>query len=195
MATTLKMSVFKPVFIDQRVALTPLEFREAASDIDGFLLAKMKKDLDGQCCIHGYVREGSMQIVARSMGQAEHGRFTGDFLYYCKIRIDCLTLHEGQVVEGQVIKANKMGAYALLTEGEQTLEAVRVLLPREFHVGSAEFDGLEPGTRIRMKILRSRFQKNDAFIQAAGTLETVSGPGLVTGPVKALLPAVTATEA
>ena len=166
------MSIFTPVFIDQRVALTPMEFRAAADDIDSFLLAKMKKDVEGRCCIHGYVREGSMQILARSMGQAEHGRFTGDFMYFCKIKMDCLALHEGQVITGQILKANKMGAYALATDGGQTLEAARILLPREFHAGNTEFDALAPGANIKMKILRSRFQKNDAFIQAAGVLES-----------------------
>jgi hypothetical protein len=165
------MSIFTPVFIDQRIALTPQEFRQAADDIDGFLLTKMKKNIEGACSRDGYVREGSMQILARSMGQAEHGRFTGDFLFYCKVKMDCLALHEGQIVNAQVLKANKMGAYALLTEGGQTLEAARILLAREFHSGQANFDSIKEGDSIRVKILRSIFQKNDSFIQAAGVLE------------------------
>jgi DNA-directed RNA polymerase subunit E'/Rpb7 len=187
------MSLFAPVFLDQRVSLKPAEFREASSDIDAFLLSKMAKDVEDQCSRDGYVRAGSMKILARSMGQAEHGRFTGDFIFYCKIRIDCLSLHQGQLVEGQILKANKMGAYALLTEGGQVLEAVRVLLPREFHVGNVDFDTLVPGSRVRIKILKSIFQKNDAFIQAAGTVEESlpSGPGPAPGP---LLPAVSETE-
>jgi DNA-directed RNA polymerase subunit E'/Rpb7 len=168
---TTAMSIFTPVFIDQRIALTPQEFREAADDIDGFLLAKMKKNVEGVCSRDGYVREGSMQILARSMGQAEHGRFTGDFMFFCKIKMDCLSLHEGQIVSGQILKANKMGAYALLTEGDQTLEAARILLAREFHHGQENFDSLKEGDAVRIKILRSIFQKNDAFIQAAGVLE------------------------
>jgi hypothetical protein len=187
------MSLFTPVFLEQRLTLKPSEFREASGDIDGFLLARAAKEIEGQCSQHGYVREGSMKILARSMGQAEHGRFTGDFIFYCKLRVDCLALHQGQLVEGQILKANKMGAYALLTEGGQVLEAVRVLLPREFHVGNVDFDTLVPGSRVRMKILKSVFQKNDAFIQAAGTVEET----LPMAPSAAapLLPAVSETEA
>jgi hypothetical protein len=189
------MPVFAPVFIDQRVSLSPSEFRDASTDIDAFLLAKMKKTVEGVCSSHGYVREGSLQIMARSMGQAEHGRFTGDFLFYCKLRMDCLSLHEGQMVEAQVLKANKAGAYALLTDGGQTLEAARVLLPREFHVGNVDFDALAPGSRVRVKILKSVFQKNDAFIQALGTVEESLGPASASSgeALKSLLPAV-ATE-
>jgi len=186
------MSLFAPVFIEQRIALKPAEFRDASTDIDGFILAKAAKEMEGQCCIHGYVRENSMKIMARSMGQAEHGRFTGDFMFHCKMRIDCLLLNEGQLVDGQILKANKMGAYALLTEGGQILEAVRVLLPREFHVGNVDFDTLVPGSKVRIKILKSRFQKSDAFIQAAGVIEEIL-PNIA-GPVKPLLPAVSETE-
>jgi hypothetical protein len=31
------MSLFKPVYLDQRVALSPTEFRAASADIDDFL--------------------------------------------------------------------------------------------------------------------------------------------------------------
>jgi hypothetical protein len=191
------MPVFSPVFIDHRVSLSPSEFRDASTDIDAFLLAKIKKTVEGVCSIHGYVREGSLQIMARSMGQAEHGRFTGDFLYYCKLRMDCLALHEGQILDAQILKANKAGAYALLTDGGQTLEAARVLLPREFHVGNVDFDALAPGSRVRVKILKSVFQKNDAFIQALGTVEETLGASSASsasGPLPVLKPALPATE-
>ena len=91
---------------------------------------------------------------------------------------------------------NKAGAYALLTDGGQTLEAARVLLPREFHVGNVDFDALAPGSRVRVKILKSVFQKNDAFIQALGTVEESLGPSSasVGEALKPLQPAV-ATEA
>jgi len=107
--------------------------------------------------------------------------------------MECLRLTEGQVVDAQVLKANKMGAYAILMEGGQPLEAARVLLPREFHVGNAEFDGLVPGISIKLRILRAVFQKNDAFIQAVGVLDTTVG-GAKAALLPALLPAVV-TEA
>jgi len=185
--------LFTPVFVDKRVALAPGEFREAAENIDEFLLTKLRKGTEGTCSTDGYVRVDSMKILSRSMGQAEHGRFTGDFIYYCKVRMECLRLTEGQVVDAQVLKANKMGAYAILMEGGQPLEAARVLLPREFHVGNAEFDALVPGISIKLRILRAVFQKNDAFIQAVGVLDTTVG-GAKAALLPALLPAVV-TEA
>jgi len=165
------MTLYRPVFMDRRVQVTPSELGDAAADIDAFLLKKIRKGLEGACCTHGYVRKGSTQMLARSMGQAEHCRFTGDFMYFCKIRILCMLPEVGQVVDAQVLKANKLGAYALVVDQGNVTEAMRILVPRDLHIGNAEFDDLMPDQIVRVRILRSRFQGNDAFIQAVGTYE------------------------
>ena len=165
------MTLYRPVFMDRRVQVTPSELSDAAADIDAFLLKKIRKGLEGACCTHGYVRRGSTQMLARSMGQAEHCRFTGDFMYFCKIRILCMLPEVGQVVDAQVLKANKLGAYALVVDQGNVTEAMRILVPRDLHIGNAEFDDLMPDQIVRVRILRSRFQGNDAFIQAVGTYE------------------------
>lgn len=183
---SVRMSLFKPVYIDQRIDLSPTEFRDAAVDITNFLLEKMRGRMEGKCTTHGYVRIGSMQILARSMGQAEHGRFTGSFIYYCKIRIDCLLPYNEQIVDGRILKMNKLGAYALLTENGEDLEAMRILLPRDLHLGNAAFDNLTVGSMVRMRLLRSRFQANDAFIQAVAIYDST----LVSGAVKQMINAV-----
>lgn len=167
----IRMPLFKPVYLDQRISLSPTDFREAADDIDAFLLAKMKKGLEGHCCTHGYVRPGSTQILARSMGQAEHGRFTGDFMFHCKLKLQCLLPHADQLVDARILKVNKLGAYALVVDDGRVREAMRILIPRDLHIGSAEFDAIQVGQGIRVKLLRSRFQVNDAFIQAVGLFE------------------------
>jgi len=191
-----RMTLFKPVFIDQRVSLSPTEFREAADDIDSFLVAKIRKGLEGQCCTHGYVRPGSTQILARSMGQAEHGRFTGDFLYQCKVKIMCLLPHADQIVDARILKMNKLGGYALLVDDGSLHEAMRILLPRDLHLGNGEFDNLEVGQGVRIRLLRSRFQANDAFIQAVAVFEGMAPAADTKGEDKeeVLLPAVQATE-
>lgn len=188
-------SIFRPVYLDQRVVLTPMELREAAKDVDSFLTKKLRKRLEEQCCIHGWVRGGSTQILARSMGQAEHCRFTGDFLYTCKVRVLCYLPESGQVVDAQILKVNKSGAYALIVDNGRVTEAVRVFLPRDLHLGNQSFDELQVEQVVRVKLLLSRFQANDAFIQAVATFEGMSMTEVVTPARKgALQPAVAPTE-
>lgn len=196
MATKRNMTIYKPVYLDQRIMLSPTEFREAAADIDAHLAKKMRKALEGMCCTHGYVRPGSAQILARSMGQAEHCRFTGDFLFQCKVKVLCLLPEAGQIVDAQVLKVNKLGAYALIVDDGRVQEAMRILVPRDLHIGNTEFDGLVPDQIVRVRLLRSRFQANDAFIQAVGLYEGASSAVLkVPTDKKKMLAATSATEA
>lgn len=196
MATKRSMTIYKPVYLDQRVTLSPTEFREAAADIDAHLVKKMRKVLEGMCCTNGYVRPGSTQILARSMGQAEHCRFTGDFLFQCKVKVMCLLPEAGQIIDAQVLKINKLGAYALVVDDGRLQEAMRILVPRDLHVGNKEFDELASEQIIRIKLLRSRFQANDAFIQAVGLYEGASS-AVLKAPTdkKKILAATSMTEA
>jgi len=189
-----RMTIFKPVYLDQRVSLTPSELRDASDDIDAFLLAKIRKDLESQCCTHGYVLNGSTQILARSMGQAEHGRFTGDFIFNCKVKISCLLPTADQIIEGRILKMNKLGGYALLVDEGKIHEAMRILLPRDLHLGNTEFDSIEVGQGVRIKLLRSRFQAKDAFIQAVGVFEGLVHQVIQEADDALLQPAVEATE-
>ena len=195
-AKAITMSLFKPVYLDRRIPIAPTELRDAATNIDEFLVKKIRKNLEGVCCTHGYVRPGSTQILARSMGQAEHGRFTGDFLYHCKVKVACLLPHANQLVDARVLKVNKLGAYALIVDQGDVREAMRILVPRDLHLGNQEFDRLEVGQGIRVKILRSRFQNNDAFIQAVGTYEGLvsAADAKADGETVRLQPAVPETE-
>ncbi len=179
------MTLFKSVYLDHRLSLSPTELHDAAADMDAFLVKKIRRAIEGQCCTHGYVRPGSTQILARSMGQAEHCRFTGDFIYHCKIRVLCLLPEAGQMVDARILKVNKLGAYALIVDDGQIQEAMRILIPRDLHLGNEEFDALEADQGIKVRILQSRFQANDAFIQAVGTYE---------GPSAAATAAVTYKE-
>ena len=181
--------------MDMRIPLSPAEFREAAPNIDDYLTKKLRKRLEEKCCVHGYVRQGSTQILARSMGQAEHCRFTGDFMYVCKVRVLCFLPEAGQVVDAQVLKMNKGGAYALVVDGGRVSEAVRIFVPRDLHIGNAEFDALEEEQVIRVHLMGSRFQANDPFIQAVGAFEGMS-KAVVKVPARkgALDPEIVPTE-
>jgi DNA-directed RNA polymerase subunit E'/Rpb7 len=191
-----RMGLFRPVYMDHRITLSPMELRDAAKDIDTYLTKKIRKRVEEKCCIHGWVRGGSTQILGRSMGQAEHCRFTGDFLYTCKIRVLCLLPETGQIVDAQILKINKGGAYALIVEGGRVTEAARIFVPRDLHLGNQAYDELQEEQVIRVRIQMSRFQANDPFIQAVGTFEGLS-TAEVTVPAKkdALKPAVPPTEA
>lgn len=158
--------MYSTIFLDERVALTPGELNliRSTDDLRNIIQTKLREKHEGKCNANGYVRPGSIELLARSIGVAENGTFTGNIIYDCKLKCDVLYPTASSIVEVKVIKMNKMGAYAVYDE------AIRILLPRDLHVGNDEFAKIMEGDNVRVSIERSRFQTNDPFIMAVGKL-------------------------
>jgi hypothetical protein len=172
--------MFHTVFLDERIALTPNELNIVVSP-DGardIIITKLREKHEGKCNANGYIRPGSIQLLGRSMGIAENGRFTGNLLYDCKLKCEILYPTAGIKMDAHVIKVNKMGAYAVYEQ------AIRILLPRDLHIGDVDFDSIKEGDMVNVSIERSRFQANDPFIMAVGKLAHAT-----TATVTAIIPA------
>lgn len=158
--------MYRTMFLDDRMAVSPSELNQlkTAEDFQELLLTKLRERMEGKCNSNGYVKPGSIEILDRTIGECENGRFTGNLLYDCKIKCDVLYPTADSVVDAYVIKVTKMGAWAVLEE------AMRILLPRDLHLGSKEFDGIKEGEKVKVNIQRSRFQTNDPYIMAVGKL-------------------------
>jgi hypothetical protein len=72
-------------------------------------------------------------------------------------------------VEVEVLKSNKMGIYAVYQN------AIRIMVPRDLHLGDEDFDQLKVGDRIRVEIQKSRFQLRDPFIVSVGVYRGLAG--------------------
>lgn len=158
--------MYVPMYLDERVSLSPTDLNVITSSdvLKDVLETKLREIHEGKCNANGFVRPGSLKLLGRSMGLAENGRFTANVIYDCKVSCEILHPTVGMTLDVFVIKVNKMGAYAVFEE------AIRVLLPRDLHVGNAEFDEIEEGQTVRVVLDRSRFQTKDTFIMAVGRL-------------------------
>ena len=159
---------------EEKVALTSADLSREITNFDDILLEKLRGQLEGKCSRHGYVIPGSLELLSRSMGAAEKGRFTADFLYYIKAQGKVYNPPDGFQIEGDVIRKNKMGLYVIIQN------AIRIMIPRDLHIGNEEFDAIQIGDVIRAEIKKSRFQVNDTHILSIGQyLTTVSSVGSV----------------
>jgi DNA-directed RNA polymerase subunit E'/Rpb7 len=169
---------------EEQVALTPKDLCHDIASFDDLLKEKLQIKLEGKCSRHGYVISGTLNVLSRSMGVMERGRFTGSILYYIQAEADVLNPPEGEVIEGVVIRKNKMGMYVSynVKENESQAEALRVIVPRDLHIGSEEFENVEIGERVNVQIKKSRFQINDPYILSVGMF--VSSAGKVPAPIR-----------
>jgi DNA-directed RNA polymerase subunit E'/Rpb7 len=169
---------------EEQVALTPKDLCHDITSFDDLLKEKLQIKLEGKCSRHGYVISGTLNVLSRSMGVIERGRFTGSVLYYIQAEADVLNPPEGEVIEGVVIRKNKMGMYVSynVKENESEAEALRVIVPRDLHIGSEEFENVEIGERVNVQIKKSRFQINDPYILSVGMF--VSSAGKAPAPIR-----------
>ncbi len=170
------------VIFEEKVALSPIELRPEITSFDSILLEKLKKQLEGKCSKHGYVIPGSLRLLSRSLGIVEKGHFTADILYYMKAEGKVYNPPEGTRLEGEVMRKNKMGLYVILND------AIRIMIPRDLHIGNESFDKVEIGDKIQIEIKKSRYQVNDTHILSIGAY---LGKGATAeGGVKEQVPAV-----
>jgi DNA-directed RNA polymerase subunit E'/Rpb7 len=157
---------------EEKVILTPGDLRPEIESFDDILLGKLKGTLEGKCSKHGYVIPNSLELLSRSMGAAEKGHFTSDFLYYMKVQGKVYNPPDGLEVEGEVVRKNKMGLYVIINN------AIRIMIPRDLHIGNEDFDAIQIGDVVRVEIKKSRFQVNDTHILSIGQyLQTVHSVG------------------
>jgi hypothetical protein len=156
-------------FFQEKVYLTPKDLRNDIESIDDILVLKLKERLEQRCSPHGYVMPGTLEILTRSTGMVDSGRFSGDWAFLVKAKGQVLNPPEGSLVEVEVLKSNKMGVYAVYEN------AIRLMVPRDLHLGDDEFDALKVGDRIKVEIQKSRFQLRDQFIVSVGMYRGLSG--------------------
>jgi DNA-directed RNA polymerase subunit E'/Rpb7 len=147
---------------EEQVPLTPKDLRNEIKSIDSLLEQKLQAKLEGRCSRHGYVLPGSIQILSRSMGIVEKGRFTGSVLFHVQAEGQVLNPPDGLVLEGEVVRKNKMGVYV------NYKDAIRVIVPRDPNIGNDEFEEISVGDTIKVEVKKSRFQVNDEYILSVG---------------------------
>ena len=170
----------------EKVYLTPKDLSGEITSIDAILLNKVKERLEQRCSPHGYVLPGTLELLTRSAGMVDSGRFSGDWAFLVKAKGRVLHPPEGSIVDVEILKSNKMGIYAVYEN------AIRLMVPRDLHIGDQEFEELKVGERIRVEIQKSRFQLRDPFIVSVGLYRGRSGAPVapITAAMRTIAPVI-----
>jgi len=161
---------YTAVFQEQ-ISLTPKDLKREILSIDDLLERKFASKIENRCSRNGFVLPNSIKILSRSLGYLEKGRFTGNIIFHIQAESDVLNPPDGTILEGDVMRKNKMGMYVNYND------AIRVILPRDLHIGNEAFEEVAVGDRVRVEIKKSRFQVNDAYILSVGIFKERLGSG------------------
>ena len=171
---------------EQKIALTPSDLNKlSTTPLDALLVTHLRAKLEGSCSSHGFVIPQSLELLSRSMGHVENGRYTGNVIFHLQAQGRVYNPSNGTLLIGEVLKKNKMGLYIIYKD------AIRILVPRDLHLGNDAFEAIQPGDQIQIEIRKSRFQVNDPFILSVGVFieKTINGV-----PVAAASASVAATN-
>lgn len=144
-----------------------LHAKDLKRNIESSLLAQLKHQYEGRCVPEGYLMRRSLSIVEHSLGRLNLIR--GGLDYVVKFQADVCLPHPGQAFRAPVVLKSKIGLHA-------ELPPLKILLPRDLHIGTGEFDEAAEGQEIEVEVLGSRFQQGDETIVVLGKLRSIVQP-------------------
>jgi DNA-directed RNA polymerase subunit E'/Rpb7 len=151
--------------------------RYLQKNIQSSLLAQLKLAYEGKCLFEGYIQPESIGIVRYSLGRIN--TLKGGVDYDVEFQTDICMPHAGQTLRANVVLRSKVGIHA-------EVSPVKVLLPRDLHIGVEEFEQIEPGQDIEFEVVGAQFRQQDKDIIVVGKLKSALGAAplapLLSGP-------------
>jgi DNA-directed RNA polymerase subunit E'/Rpb7 len=133
-------------------------------NIEASLLAQLRHRYEGVCVAEGYIHDRSIAVLEYSLGRTNF--IKGGLDYTVKFQADVCMPHPGQTFRVPVTLKSKIGIHAEMTP-------LKVLLPRDLHIGSPDFETAKEGEEIEFEVVGARFQQGDDSIVVLGKLKTV----------------------
>jgi DNA-directed RNA polymerase subunit E'/Rpb7 len=137
-------------------------------NIIGSLLSQLKMHFEGRCSSEGFIQKGSINILEYSIGRSNYR--TGGIDYDVKFQADICLPHSGQTFKASVSLRSKIGIHA-------EFEHLRVLIPRDLHIGNQEFEDVQVNQEIVFEVIGSEFKQEDQSIYVVGRLKSALQPG------------------
>jgi DNA-directed RNA polymerase subunit E'/Rpb7 len=164
-------------FFEKKINLRPEDLNkiDGTTTVNTLLEQKIKSRLENKCSEHGFVIPDTVKLISHSVGYFEPARFTGDAVYYVKAQGQVLYPADGIVVDGEVVRKNKMGLYVNHRNG------LRIQVPRDLNLTDQlkeEFEMVEVGDIVRVTLKKSLFQINDEYILTNGLFIKKVGSGV-----------------
>lgn len=124
-------------------------------NIQSSLLAQLKNHYQGRCLKEGYIHPDSFTILKYSVGRANI--LKGGVDYDVTFQADVCLPHPGQTFRGNVVLKSKIGLHV-------EVSPLKVLIPRDLHLGNPAFDQTETGQDIEFEVVGTQFKQGDEDI-------------------------------
>jgi DNA-directed RNA polymerase subunit E'/Rpb7 len=132
------------------------------------ILAQLKMNFEGKCSAEGFVQRNSITIVNYTLGRLNYIKGGAD--YDVQFQADVCMPHAGQKFKAPVTVRSRIGIHC-------ETPPIKVLIPRDLHIGNADFENVNIGDELEFEIVGSRFKQQDRdIIIVAKLLSKISAP-------------------
>jgi len=119
------------------------------------LVTQLRMNLEGHCSSEGFIQSQSITILKYSIGRSNYTK--GGIDYQVTFQADICFPHSGQVFKATTDMKSKIGIHALLPP-------LKILIPRDLHIGNQDFETLEVGKEIEFEVVNAVFKQMDKDI-------------------------------
>jgi len=119
------------------------------------LTKQLKMNVEGRCTGEGFIERDSCTITNYSLGRINYVR--GGVDYLVDFQADVCFPHSGQKFEGTISNRSRIGIHV-------ELGPMKILIPRDIHIGNVEFDELKIGDMVTFEVVGSQFSQMDTEI-------------------------------
>ena len=130
-------------------------------NIQSSLLLQLKQNYEGKCIPEGFIQPNSITIVNYSLGRTNY--IKGGVDYDVTFQGDVCMPHIGQRFKAPVRLRTKIGIHA-------ETPPIKVLIPRDLHLGSTDFEEVKLEDDIEFEVVGSQFKQEDENIIVVGRL-------------------------
>jgi len=127
------------------------------------LVNQLRMNLEGHCSSEGFILPQSITILEYSIGRTNYVK--GGIDFEVRFQADVCFPHRGQIFHGTTEVRSKIGIHAVLPP-------LKILIPRDLHIGNQEFDSIELGKEIEFEVITSNFKQMDKDIIIIGKLRS-----------------------
>ena len=140
----------------------PLKF--IGNNIKEVIESKIARQIEGKCCIEGYIKPNSVKVITYSSGLIQQEKILFEVTFECLI---CLPV-ENMLVKCYAKNITKAGIRAELDE---TPTPLIIFIARDHHYKNPEyFSSISENDPILIKIIGQRYELNDPAISVIAEL-------------------------
>ena len=156
------LSIYSRCLLTRKVVL-PITF--IGKNLDEVMEEYIQNNFEGKCVVEGYVKPNSSKIVRYSSGKIERG---SNVLFEVVFECDICFPVEGMNIQCVVKNIVKAGIRA--ESSTDVPSPVIVFVAKDHHFSSQQFNDVQVGDIITVRVIGQRFELNDKAVSIIGEL-------------------------